>query len=331
MPWKETKDPYKIWVSEVILQQTRVAQGTPYYLEFIDRFPTAKSLADADEDLVMKAWEGLGYYRRAKHLHQAAKQIVDIYEGIFPTDYDQILELKGVGPYTAAAIASFAFDLPYAVVDGNVIRVATRILGIVKPISDASVKGAVRDFADALLDKSDPGGFNQAIMDFGALQCSPKPQCPTCNLRPFCLAFKGGLASTIPVKKTQRRKRERWLNYLILTYEDRVYIRKRGAGDIWENLYEFWLHETPIKVAGQDILSKSKLPAVSSHSNPVSARQVLSHQIINVSFLHVVLKKPWPLLKKGGYISVKTKKLKNFAFPKVIDCYLKDKSVNLNI
>lgn len=243
LPWRQTRDPYLIWVSEIILQQTRVAQGKDYYKRFVDRFPAVEALAAAEPDEVMTYWEGLGYYSRARNLHAAARQVVEL--GAFPTDYKGIRALKGVGDYTAAAIASFAYGLPHAVVDGNVYRVLSRYFGISTPIDSTQGKKDFAELAQLLLAESYPALYNQAIMDFGALQCVPKsPVCTRCPLAASCSAWSEGRVEQLPVKAKKTAVKERFLAYVIILEESGIYIHRRGEGDIWAGLYEPLLVET---------------------------------------------------------------------------------------
>jgi A/G-specific adenine glycosylase len=331
LPWKETRNPYVIWVSEIILQQTRIEQGTPYFLRFIERYPSIFDLAETNDDELMKIWEGLGYYRRARHMLETARNIVMNYEGNFPSTYEQILGLKGIGKYTASAIASFAYDLPHAVVDGNVIRVITRLQGITQPVQTAEIRKQIEVFAAKFLDRNDPAGFNQAIMDFGATTCKPnKPECESCALQFDCLAFVRGQTHLIPYKKEKKPKRHRHFYYLVMRLGDRIYIRKRAQKDIWQDLFEFYLIESDQEASWQELLSREELPIEKSSREPASYKQTLSHQVVYASFMEVTLKHD-SLLKKQGYLPVKTKNIRNFAFPKVIDCYLREKDVILNL
>lgn len=237
LPWRQTRNPYHIWISEIILQQTRVAQGHDYYQRFVKRFPTVEALASASTDDVMQQWEGLGYYSRARNLHAAARQIQE--RGHFPTDYDAIRALKGVGDYTAAAIASFAFGLPYAVVDGNVYRLLSRYFGIETPIDTTRGKKQFTALAATLLDARHPALYNQAIMDFGALQCVPKnPDCQRCPLADSCQAHGEGRVAMLPVKSRRTAVKERYLTYILLFDGEAIYIHRRPEGDIWAGLYE---------------------------------------------------------------------------------------------
>jgi A/G-specific adenine glycosylase len=240
MPWKGEKDPYKIWLSEIILQQTRVDQGLRYYNSFITEFPDVGQLAMAEDERVFKLWEGLGYYSRCKNLLATARFIHFEKGGRFPESYEDILALKGVGPYTAAAIASFAFSLPYAVVDGNVYRVLARIFGISIPSDSTEGKKQFAQLAQQLLDVRQPAAANQAMMDFGAAVCKPQnPACGHCPFSKYCIAFKTGMVQQLPVKEKTLRIRRRWLCCLVCGYDGKLYIRKRPPGDVWENLHEF--------------------------------------------------------------------------------------------
>jgi len=243
LPWRETRDPYRIWVSEIILQQTRVAQGYDYFLRFMQRFPTVGKLADASEDEVMNQWQGLGYYSRARNLHAASRQIQQL--GHFPDTYDEIRALKGVGDYTAAAIASLAFGLPYAVVDGNVYRVLSRYFGIDVPIDSTQGKHLFSALANEMLDEGCPADYNQAIMDFGAIQCTPKsPRCMLCPLADSCQALASGRVEQLPVKQHQTRIRDRFFTYIYVRYQGDTLLKRRGGGDIWQGLYQPPMHES---------------------------------------------------------------------------------------
>ena len=239
LPWRETFDVYKIWISEIILQQTKVIQGIPYYLKFINHFPTIHKLSLAKEDEVLKVWEGLGYYSRARNMHYTAKYLVDNFDGNFPRDYKELLALKGIGPYTAAAISSIAFKLPYAVVDGNVIRVLSRFHGISIPYDTHKGKRIFQQLAQELLNLEKPDVYNQAIMDFGATQCKPKlADCNFCALNDSCFAFKNNIVDSLPVRSKKKKIKNRYIHFLIIQNENDVYIKKREKG-IWKGLYEF--------------------------------------------------------------------------------------------
>ncbi len=243
LPWRETRDPYAIWLSEIILQQTRIEQGKPYWERFMKRWSTVEALAEASEDEVLREWQGLGYYSRARNLHEAAKQIVEM--GGFPKTVEGIKRLKGVGDYTAAAIGSIAFNLPAAVVDGNVYRVLARHYGIETPINTTEGKKEFTALANSLLPANEASAFNQAMMDFGAVQCTPvNPQCTVCPLQETCVALHEGKTALLPVKRKTLKVQERHLVYIYVRHQGKTAIHRRAAGDIWQGLYEPWLTET---------------------------------------------------------------------------------------
>lgn len=245
LPWRHTRDPYRIWLSEVILQQTRVAQGMDYYLRFTERFPDVVALAAAPEDEVLKLWQGLGYYSRARNLHAAARQVVTQFGGQFPTTYAAVRSLRGVGEYTAAAVCSIAYGMPYAVLDGNVFRFLSRLFDVDTAVDSTEGKRAFAALAQSQLDVNEPGRYNQAIMDFGALQCTPtQPRCGDCPLSDRCLALAAGSVALRPVKQGHTRVRDRWFNYLHITYGDSTLLHRRTSGDIWQGLYEFPMIES---------------------------------------------------------------------------------------
>ena len=293
LPWRNTKDPYVIWISEIILQQTRVVQGYQYFLRFIDRFPNISTLAAASEDEVMKYWQGLGYYSRARNLHEAAKSM----NGEFPTSYNKVIMLKGVGEYTAAAICSFAYDMPYAVVDGNVYRVLSRYFGIDTPIDTSAGKKVFAAMAQEMLDKKYPSTYNQAIMDFGALQCVPQsPDCDSCPLVDSCLAFARDSVKTLPVKKGKTKVTNRFFNYFFVRIDGDTFVHKRTDNDIWRNLYELPLIETPICNSAEQMLSSDAFSSLfgsvkirSIHLVAENIKHVLSHQILYTNFYVVEL------------------------------------------
>ena len=242
LPWRETRDPYAIWLSEIILQQTRIEQGKPYWERFMKRWPTVEALAQASEDEVLREWQGLGYYSRARNLHEAAKQIVEM--GGFPQTLEGIKRLKGVGDYTAAAIGSISFNLPAAVVDGNVYRVLARHYGIETPINTTEGKKEFTALANSLLPANEASAFNQAMMDFGAIQCTPvNPQCAVCPLQETCVALHDGKTASLPVKRKTLKVQERHLVYIYVRHQGKTAIHRRAAGDIWQGLYEPWLTE----------------------------------------------------------------------------------------
>ena len=337
MPWKGELNPYYIWLSEIILQQTRVEQGLPYYERFKAKYPVVKDLADAPEDEVMKLWEGLGYYSRARNLHTTAKYIAYDLKGKFPNTYENIIKLKGVGTYTAAAIASFAFNLPRAVVDGNVYRVISRYLGIDKPIDVTEGKKYFAKIADELLRKDIPGKYNQAIMDFGAIHCMPKkPLCSDCLFKDNCIAYQQKKIHVYPVKSKKIKKRQRFFNYLVLNFEDKVLIRKRVEKDIWRNLYEFPMIESSA-ILSKDELIQSELwqkfvaqyqPKIIRTSKPF--QQTLTHQKIVAVFWEVTVNTPI-LPTSNDFKIIDKKNLEKFAFPKLFSWYFEDKSLTLTL
>ena len=332
MPWKGEKDPYKIWLSEIILQQTRVEQGLKFYNRFVKAFPTVGDLARAPETKIFKLWEGLGYYTRCKNLIATAKYINKELQGKFPGKYENILALKGIGPYTAAAIGSFAFNLPYAVLDGNVFRVLSRYFGISTPIDSSDGKKLFNNLANELVDKKHPGIYNQALMDFGAIICKPQlPLCNSCVLNDRCVAFLNSTVPQLPVKEKSIKKKARWFYYLLLDFNGELYVRKRGAGDIWENLYEFILIEASEPLIIGDLqLVKEILGEARFEVQHISAsyKQLLTHQTIKGQFIKVKISKP---LAIKGYNMVGEKALQKLPFPKFISNYLKDKNVSLNM
>ena len=289
LPWRDTDDPYRIWVSEVILQQTRVAQGYDYYRRFVARFPDVESLAGAGEDEVMKCWQGLGYYSRARNLHAAARQIVE--RGAFPTELEGVKALKGVGDYTAAAICSFAYGQPCAVVDGNVYRVLSRYLGVDEAVDTGAGKKVFAALADEMLDRERPAEYNQAIMDFGALQCVPSsPDCSVCPLSDSCAAFRKGMVEALPRKARKTKVTERHFHYMYVCAGAYTFIRRRGPGDIWQNLYEFPLIETSGEVEEEALFSLPDFRSLFGSQRISSVRliergvkHVLSHRVIYAS------------------------------------------------
>ena len=293
--WRRTKDPYKIWLSEIILQQTRTSQGLPYYKKFTKEYPTIKDLALSSELRVLKLWQGLGYYSRARNLHSTAKYILNKYDGKFPNSHKEILNLKGVGDYTASAIASICFDLPHAVVDGNVYRFLSRYFGITTPVGTSSGFKEFKEKATSLIDKSQPGDFNQALIEFGALQCKPrKPNCDVCPFIQNCFALNYDKINILPVKRKVNKIKNRYLNYLvIIDKNERVIIEKRKGVGIWQNMYQFPLLETNQKIKNinefntQMISSKPKLDMRKEKWilwNKTSIIHKLSHQKLYIFF-----------------------------------------------
>lgn len=335
-PWKSTKDPYCIWLSEIIMQQTRIQQGTPYYLKFVKHYPTVFALAKAKEEEVMKLWQGLGYYSRARNLHATAKYIVEELKGVFPNEYDEIIKLKGVGHYTAAAISSFAFDLVYPVVDGNVERVVSRVFGIEEAIKSGPTQKKIKGICNELILQNNPGGFNQAIMDFGANQCVPKiPDCTTCGMKAFCFAYQKNEVSRLPFNPKKLKKKSRYFDYYVLLQNDNVVLRKRKAKDIWQNLFDFPCLEfdqkqetskpfVPGNTFGESLKIKgAKLKSISDYN-----KQALSHQWIISRFI-VCKVENVEIQKNSNYRLVNVSELEEYAFPKTVDLYLNKNSITL--
>ena len=324
MPWKGIKDPYKIWLSEIILQQTRVEQGLSYYEKFIKHYPTIDKLAAAKDDDVFKMWEGLGYYSRCRNLLATARVVSEEFAGIFPKKYDEIITLKGIGPYTAAAISSFAYNLPHAVVDGNVYRVLSRYFGIHTAIDSNIGKTAFNKLADELLDKNNPAAYNQAIMDFGATICKPKlPLCTTCVFNKNCAAYKNNEVNILPKKETKLIKKKRFFYYIIAKFDNKIYVRKRTEKDIWQNLWEFINVELEQKIEAEDFIKSKSFPAQINKKATVKKyspfyKQQLTHQTIEGCFIVVDLPSP---LANNNYELVSIAAMKKLAFPRFITNY----------
>lgn len=320
LPWRNTTDPYKIWLSEIMLQQTRVAQGLPYFLRFIESFPTVFDLANASEEEVLKLWQGLGYYSRARNLHATAKIIANDHAGDFPNNFKELLKLKGVGDYTAAAIASFSFNEVIPVVDGNVYRVLARYFDIETNIALPKAKKEFFELASELISKENPALFNQAIMEFGALQCVPQnPDCSKCVLNSSCLALQKKKVSQLPVKIKTLKITHRYLNYIIVEDEDqKTVISKRDKKGIWHNLYEFPLIETESEVAiefisekiNETLFKENKITSI-TEINENEVLHKLSHQTLHIKF--------WKVLVDGKITNgVSYNELIKFPFPIVI-------------
>jgi A/G-specific adenine glycosylase len=326
LPWKGEKDVYKIWLSEIILQQTRAGQGWKYYERFINAYPSIQHLANAPLEEVYKLWEGLGYYNRCRNLHATAQKIVFELNGHFPNTYETILELKGVGPYTAAAIASFGYNLPHAVVDGNVFRVLSRFFGIREPIDTTRGKKIVEKLAQQCLAENEAAVYNQAIMDFGATVCKPENAlCATCPLLRKCVAFEKKMVTQLPVKEKQLKQRSRWFVFFVLEHKGTFAVQQRTQKDVWQHLYQFPLMEFPSEkewiafVRSQTILDKQRLFAVKKAQQPAVTKPViqkLSHQTIHAVAAVV---RVHSFKKEMKEVEWKTKAaLKQIPFPKVI-------------
>ena len=328
MPWKGEKDPYKIWLSEIILQQTRVEQGLNYYHSFLKNFPSVNHLAAAPKTKVYKLWEGLGYYNRCKNLINTARDVVENRNGKFPEELEELKSLKGIGPYTAAAISSFAFNKPNAVLDGNVFRVLARVFGIRKQIDSTEGKFFFSKLAADLLEKKQPAIYNQAIMDFGATVCKPQPDCSICPFIKYCKAFQTSSISELPIKGKKTTIKKRWFNYLIVDYKGKLGIEQRNQNEIWENLFQFSLIETKSEKPDEYILTQAVQKKLLNKDSfelietSQSYRQQLSHQLIYGKFLRIkLINRP---IKNKRTIWVTQLSLKEFPFPKLINQYLEE-------
>ena len=331
LPWRDTKNPYKIWVSEIILQQTRVAQGMDYYHSFINAFPDIASLANSDPDEVLRAWQGLGYYSRARNMHHAAKDIMQSHNGNFPEKYDDIIKLKGIGRYTASAIASLAFNHPVAAVDGNVIRVISRLFALSGKKNSSSYINKIESLALSLLDKNNPGQHNQAVIELGALVCRPvNPACAYCPLKSNCKAFLSNMVLEFPERYSKKTSRKRFFYYYYILWEDYLYINKRTGKDIWNSLYELPLHETLEPLQELQIID-----VLFSHwhfnpheitINEISAKikHILSHQTIIAQFIMAESQqKP----NNTHWLEINKDETNKYAFPVLIANYFTQVSV----
>lgn len=334
LPWKDTADPYKIWLSEIILQQTRVAQGRPYYEKFAEKYPKVEDLANAPEDEVMRMWEGLGYYSRARNMHTTAKYIAFELKGKFPDTHKEILKLKGVGPYTAAAIASFAFELPHPVVDGNVYRVLARRFGVETPIDTTTGKKEFAMLAEELLDREKPSVYNQAIMDFGSLQCTPSnPDCETCPMQENCVAFYKGLISKLPLKSKKLKRTTRYFHYFMLQLPNGAFLlQKRIGKGIWRNLYQFPLIEAD-KLMDFEVLQQTEEWQKLFTNQEVTLKKIskpykhqLTHQTIYLQFFELQLKVNENSPPLSDCIEVKESEFDNYAFPRAMNRFLEDRA-----
>ncbi len=325
LPWRHTKNPYKIWLSEIILQQTRVDQGLSYYLNFINHFPTISDLANATIEDVLKLWQGLGYYSRARNIYFTANEIVKHHKSTFPTNYNELIKMKGIGDYTASAIASFCYNLPHPVIDGNVIRVLSRVFGVIDFIDGAVGKKIIRELATELLDKKNPALYNQAIMEFGAICCKPKlPTCSKCPLQNQCFAFNNSQINELPKKQKLTKQRNRYFNYLVITSNQFILINKRNDKDIWKGLFDFPLIETTSSIEEIANLLKTNYnwtitKSIRISKSPEYVHQ-LSHQKIYATF--------WKIenaidIKIPNSTLLELKNLEQLAVPKLIENYIK--------
>ena len=326
MPWKGEKDPYKIWLSEIILQQTRVEQGLQYYNRFIKNYPDVFALAAASDNEVFKLWEGLGYYNRCKNLLFTARFVASKLAGGFPQTFEALLDLKGVGTYTASAIASFAYNLPYAVVDGNVNRVLARYFGIATAIDSNNGKQSFAALATRLLNPKQPALYNQAIMDFGATVCKPKlPLCEDCHLQERCIAYSEGRVNELPVKEKKIAKIHRWFYYILAEKDECFLVKKRTEKDIWQNLHEFLLIEANHHLNTQEVLDSETLKELCGVHKLLSVsrvyKQQLTHQTIHAIFIHIRMKQS--KLPAAVHLIPKDE-LKKLAFPRLINSFIEE-------
>jgi A/G-specific adenine glycosylase len=325
LPWRTTQNPYFVWLSEIILQQTRVNQGLNYHFKFVEEFPTVNDLANASEDQVLKLWQGLGYYSRARNLHFTAKYIKDHYNGNFPDTYHNILMLKGIGDYTAAAIASISFNEQVAAVDGNVFRVLSRYYGISQPIDSTTGKKIFKELANELILNSNPGMHNQAMIDFCALQCTPqKPECTICPLKEHCFAFLNDKISDLPVKLKKIKQRNRYFNYFVLFHEEFTWIKKRVKRDIWKNLYEFPMIETETNIPIDTLFLMSEVKEFLKVHFVIEKIEdwkihLLTHQRINYRIIKIRLISE--VIFPDEFIKVNKADIINFAIPKLLETY----------
>jgi A/G-specific adenine glycosylase len=335
LPWRKTSDPYKIWLSEIILQQTRIAQGLPYYERFIEKYPTIQDLAHASEEEVLRLWQGLGYYTRARNLHACARTVTEELDGKFPATYNTLLQLKGVGKYTAGAIASIAFKEVVAVVDGNVYRVLARVFGVAEEISSTQGVKAFDALAKSLVPQQESGMYSQAIMEFGAMHCTPaNPKCASCIFQDHCVAFRTKRQGALPVKSKKIRVKKRFLNYLVLAYAGKIYMKRREKGDIWKGLYDFYLVESneprglnQLEDALAALLQRHKLlPTGKSAMH----KHLLTHQQLHVHFFHVqvtaqFIQEAVPLLEQAGISAFTIKRTMELPKPILVANFLREK------
>jgi A/G-specific adenine glycosylase len=329
LPWRHTSDPYKIWISEIIFQQTRISQGLDYYLRFTGRYPDVASLAAASEEDILKMWQGLGYYSRARNLHKAAGSVMTEHGGVFPSTYPEIRKLSGIGDYTAAAIASVAFGMPHPVVDGNVLRFFSRYFGITDPVNTAAGKSAIEKIARKHIDKKNPGDFNQAVMEFGALHCKPSgPDCGTCVFRKTCFAYTHGMVDTLPVKDKGRTPEDRYFNYLVFFTgkgsERSLFLKKRTGEDIWRNLYDFPCIETPKPIERAALFRTPEVRGMIGSAKMISVRKypvvkhILTHRIIHAVFYEIELTTP----PHGPFLGVTTGGFFDYPIPVLIEKFV---------
>ena len=328
LPWRNTTNPYNIWISEIMLQQTQVVTVIDYYHRFMNSFPTIKDLASANEQEVLNHWQGLGYYSRARNLHQSAKTVVDDYEGVFPNSFDEILKLKGIGVYTASAIAAFAFNLPKAAVDGNVYRVLSRLFGVYELTNSPKGKKAFQELADELMADAEPQIYNQAIIEFGALQCTAKiPKCEECPLQANCFAYLNKAQNLLPVKKKKIKITNRYFYYLYIYNEERFLLKQRGDDDIWRKMFEFPLIEADNKIELVDLINTESWRSlfvdikIEVKDHLVTKVHKLSHQNLHIEFIEVKVDND-TINSLSSFVCVDSELSKDYPLPKPIELYL---------
>ncbi len=322
LPWRQETDPYKIWISEIILQQTRIDQGMSYYQRFINKYPNVCELAAAEEDEVLKLWQGLGYYSRARNLHSAARSICMDYKGVFPQTYKEILKLKGTGPYTAAAVSSIAFNLPHPVLDGNVVRVLARYFGIHDPVHSAKGKKIFQQTADDLMNDVNPGFHNQSLMEFGALQCKPGlPDCRECPVSGTCYAYENKQVALLPVKLNKPVKKQRFFYYYYIENKNSTWIEKRKANDIWKNLYQFPMVETPAELKDTEVagLQPWFLEGLSYNLKSISLplKHILTHQVLVARLIHLETGDQFRLPE--NFMEIQKDEIDRYAIPALLE------------
>jgi len=332
LPWRNTKNPYHIWLSEIILQQTRVDQGLSYYNKFVENYPTVCDLANANQEDVLKLWQGLGYYSRARNLHATAITIRDEYKNKFPSTFKEVHSLKGIGDYTASAIMSFSYNKPYPVIDGNVYRVLSRIFGIEEFIDSNKGKNVFKVLAEELIDKKNPATYNQAIMEFGAIQCKPKlPLCDDCCFQSNCFAYANKKVNELPRKEKQTKQRNRFFNYLVISDEQEIILKKRTEKDIWIGLFDFPLIETDSAVNDFKKLITTEHQWLFNNKNIVSKSDEyihqLSHQKIHATFW--IIKTDKLKITNNKYSAIPITNLEDYPVPKLIENYIKSLQQNL--
>ena len=329
LPWRHHPTPYQVWLSEIILQQTRVNQGLDYYLRFTERWPSVSDLAQASEEEVLKMWQGLGYYSRARNLHHCARQVMDEYGGRFPADFEKLRKLKGIGDYTAAAIASIAFNLPHAVVDGNVYRVLARLFDINTPININEGQKLFAQLANELLNQNQPGLHNQAMMEFGALHCTPKnPNCLLCPLQAHCMAFDHQTVMMRPVKLDKTKVVTRYFNYLVIRIGDKLYLHKRNKNDIWKNLYDFPCIESQQAMSIEEVVSSTEFTQLTEGKhftilkNSPTYTHKLTHRTIFAQFIEIKLEQELLHIETKDLFLTAERDLDNYPIPRLIELYL---------